>query len=69
MPELRRVCLYAGSSPGTDPSYVDAAASLARLLAHRGIGIAYGGLRALENADPETAPRSPEFRLNRRDSR
>lgn len=43
MPELRRVCLYAGSSPGTDPSYVDAAASLARLLAHRGIGIAYGG--------------------------
>jgi uncharacterized protein (TIGR00730 family) len=43
VPELRRVCLYAGSSPGTDPSYVDAAASLARLLAHRGIGIAYGG--------------------------
>jgi uncharacterized protein (TIGR00730 family) len=43
VPALRRVCLYAGSSPGTDPAYVEAAASLATLLAHRGIGIAYGG--------------------------
>ena len=43
MPELRRVCLYAGSSPGTDPEYAEAAAALARHLAERGIGIAYGG--------------------------
>jgi uncharacterized protein (TIGR00730 family) len=43
MPELRRICLYAGSSPGADPAYAEAAATLARILAERGIGIAYGG--------------------------
>jgi uncharacterized protein (TIGR00730 family) len=43
MPTLRRICLYAGSSPGADPVYAEAAASLARLLAQRGIGITYGG--------------------------
>ena len=43
MPPLRRVCLYAGSSPGADPAYAEATATLARLLAERGIGIAYGG--------------------------
>ena len=43
MPELRSVCLYAGSSTGTDPTYAEAAARLARLLADRGIGVVYGG--------------------------
>ena len=43
MPGLRRICLYAGSSPGTDPAYAQATAALATLLAERGIGIAYGG--------------------------
>jgi uncharacterized protein (TIGR00730 family) len=43
VPELHRVCLYAGSSPGADPAYAEAAANLATLLARRGIGIAYGG--------------------------
>jgi uncharacterized protein (TIGR00730 family) len=43
VPALRRVCLYAGSSPGTDPAYTQAATELATLLARRGIGIAYGG--------------------------
>jgi uncharacterized protein (TIGR00730 family) len=43
MPTLRRVCLYAGSSAGVDPLYAEGAAELARLLAERGIGIAYGG--------------------------
>ena len=43
MTPLRRICLYAGSSRGADPLYAEVAASLARLLAGRGIGIAYGG--------------------------
>jgi uncharacterized protein (TIGR00730 family) len=43
VPELRTVCLYAGSSPGADPTYAQAAADVAALLARRGIGIVYGG--------------------------
>ena len=38
-----RICVYAGSNPGADPAYAEAAADLARLLARRGIGIVYGG--------------------------
>lgn len=45
MPPLRRVCLYAGSSAGADPAYAEVAAHFARMLAGRGIGIAYGGAR------------------------
>ena len=38
-----RICVYAGSNPGADPAYGEAAADLARLLARRGTGIVYGG--------------------------
>ena len=38
-----RVCVYAGSNPGANPAYAEAAADLARLLAGRGTGIVYGG--------------------------
>jgi uncharacterized protein (TIGR00730 family) len=40
---MRRVCVYAGSNPGNDPAYTDAARALARLLAEREIGLVYGG--------------------------
>ncbi|HEX2411126.1 MAG TPA: TIGR00730 family Rossman fold protein [Solirubrobacteraceae bacterium] len=40
---MRRICVYAGSNPGTDPAYADAARELAALLAERGIGLVYGG--------------------------
>ena len=40
-----RICVYAGSNPGADPAYGEAAADLARLLAQRGIGVVYGGSR------------------------
>lgn len=40
---LTRVCVFAGSSPGADPRYAQAAAALGTLLAHRGIGVVYGG--------------------------
>ena len=38
-----RICVYAGSNPGADPAFAEAAADLARLLAERGIGVVYGG--------------------------
>ncbi len=40
---MRRICVYAGSNPGTDPAYAEAARELAALLAERGIGLVYGG--------------------------
>lgn len=41
--ELRRVCVFCGSNPGTDPAYVAAAEATGRLLAERGLGLVYGG--------------------------
>ncbi|MCO6440342.1 MAG: TIGR00730 family Rossman fold protein [Nitrococcus mobilis] len=40
---MKRLCIYCGSSLGRDPVYLEAARVLARRLAHRGIGIVYGG--------------------------
>lgn len=40
---MRRVCVYCGSSPGARPEYAAAAASMARALARRGLGLVYGG--------------------------
>ena len=40
---MRRVCVYAGSNPGTHPAYAKAARTLAAELAARGIGLVYGG--------------------------
>jgi uncharacterized protein (TIGR00730 family) len=40
---MRRICVYAGSNPGSDPAYAEAARALAALMAARGIGLVYGG--------------------------
>ena len=40
---MRRVCVYAGSNPGNDPAYAEAAGALATTLAERGIGLVFGG--------------------------
>ncbi|HEX8385017.1 MAG TPA: TIGR00730 family Rossman fold protein [Rubricoccaceae bacterium] len=45
MPEIRRLCVYCGSSPGARPAYAEAAAALGTLLAHEGIGLVTGGGR------------------------
>lgn len=42
---MQRVCVFCGSSPGTDPIYVEAAHRLGRLLAEEGITVVYGGAR------------------------
>lgn len=40
---MRAVCVYCGSSTGSDPRYVDTARELGRLLARRGVTLVYGG--------------------------
>ena len=42
---LSAVCVYAGSNPGRDPAFADAARDLGSLLAGRGIEVVYGGGR------------------------
>ncbi|KAJ2546343.1 hypothetical protein IWW49_004134 [Coemansia sp. RSA 1797] len=37
------VCVFCGSSPGTSPSFMDAATQLGQELAHQGYGLVYGG--------------------------
>lgn len=43
MAELRSVCVYCASSPGTNPAITDAARELATLLADEGLELVYGG--------------------------
>jgi uncharacterized protein (TIGR00730 family) len=43
VPALRTICVYAGSSPGADPRYAEAAAALAKEIGRRGLGVVYGG--------------------------
>src|SRR6058998_1520849 len=43
--ELKRICVYCGSSPGRSPRYLEAAMSLGREMASRKIGLVYGGAR------------------------
>jgi uncharacterized protein (TIGR00730 family) len=41
--DLRRVCVYCGSSMGARPAYARAARGLGEELARRGLGLVYGG--------------------------
>ena len=43
MPEIRTVCVYCGSGPGSDPVFAESAARLGRAMALQGIGLVYGG--------------------------
>ena len=43
MSEIRKVCVYCGSSAGTDPAHVAAATRLGEILAGAGVGLVYGG--------------------------
>jgi len=42
-PSPKSVCVFCGSRPGKDPAYPDAARTLGRTLAERGIRLVYGG--------------------------
>ena len=43
MSTIRNICVYCGSSPGTDPRFTRDAAALGSLMAENGIGLVYGG--------------------------
>lgn len=43
MSKIRTVCVYCGSSAGTDPAYVESARAFGKILAEHGIGLVYGG--------------------------
>jgi uncharacterized protein (TIGR00730 family) len=40
---MKRLCVYCGSSPGSQPDYAEAAKNLARALVERNIEVVYGG--------------------------
>jgi uncharacterized protein (TIGR00730 family) len=40
---MSRICVFCGSSPGANPSYVAAARGVALELGRRGLGLVYGG--------------------------
>ncbi|MEF3304580.1 TIGR00730 family Rossman fold protein [Paenibacillus sp. GYB003] len=42
---MNNICVFAGSNPGVAPDYMQAAETLAKRLAGRGVGLVYGGSR------------------------
>jgi len=45
MARIRRLCVFCGASPGSDPRHMALARSVGAGLAERGIGVVYGGGR------------------------
>jgi uncharacterized protein (TIGR00730 family) len=43
MSKINALCVYCGSSPGTDPAFVEAAQSFGKVLAQNGVRLIYGG--------------------------
>ena len=43
MSKINAVCVYCGSSPGTDPEFVEAARDFGKILAKNGVRLVYGG--------------------------
>jgi uncharacterized protein (TIGR00730 family) len=41
--KIRKICVYCGSGPGTDPAFVESARAFGEALAKNGIGLVYGG--------------------------
>jgi uncharacterized protein (TIGR00730 family) len=43
MSKINAICVYCGSSPGTDPAFVEAAREFGKILARNGIRLVWGG--------------------------
>jgi len=43
MSKIRKICVYCGSGPGTDPAFVAGARAFGAILATKGIELVYGG--------------------------
>jgi uncharacterized protein (TIGR00730 family) len=72
--KIRKICVYCGSGPGTDPAFVAAARAFGAILAKNGIGLVYGGgnvgmmgelAKAVLDNGGETTGIIPEFLMSR----
>ena len=72
--KIRKICVYCGSGPGTDPAFVEAARAFGTILAKNGIGLIYGGgnvgimgelSRAVLDNGGEATGIIPEFLMSR----
>jgi uncharacterized protein (TIGR00730 family) len=43
MSTIKTICVYCGSGPGTNPSFIESAVALGKNMAEQGIGLVYGG--------------------------
>src|SRR5262245_27016125 len=43
MSQIKTICVYCGSGPGTDPDFIVAARAFGREIARNGIRLVYGG--------------------------
>ncbi len=43
MSKINAICVYCGSSPGTEPAFIEAAKNFGRILAESGVRLIYGG--------------------------
>jgi hypothetical protein len=41
--KIRKICVYCGSGPGTNPAFVNSARAFGKILAENAIGLVYGG--------------------------
>ena len=41
--KIRKICVYCGSGPGTDPAFVESARAFGAILAKSGVGLVFGG--------------------------
>ncbi|WP_424135872.1 TIGR00730 family Rossman fold protein [Roseomonas chloroacetimidivorans] len=41
--DMKKICVFCGANPGTDPAYAEAARTLGHAIAARGLGLVYGG--------------------------
>ena len=74
MSKIRKICVYCGSGPGTDPAFVEAARAFGAILAKNHIGLIYGGgaigimgelSRAVLDNGGEATGIIPEFLMSR----
>jgi uncharacterized protein (TIGR00730 family) len=74
MAEIKKICVYCGSSPGSDGRFVDEAKAFGTLLGKEKIGLVFGGggvglmgavARATRDAGGEVTGIIPQFLVNR----
>jgi len=41
--KIRKICVYCGSGPGTDPAFIESARAFGAILAKNGVGLVFGG--------------------------